>query len=87
MEPIPYGYTWSHKANKWSYSEDLADQELNNNMTPEQKTKSTLLTIMNGIQSDLNFTVESKCDYPNLHLPTLDCKLSLIGSNDGTTNK
>ena len=83
MEPIPYGYQWSHVNNKWSYSSQLAQQELEKNITPEQKTKDTLLQVMNGINKDLTFTAESQSDFADNHLPTLDCKLSLVSKPDG----
>ena len=80
MEPIPFGYTWSHKVNKWSFSQKLATEEINSLMTPEQKTKETLFSIMNGIHHDLCFTVESQSEYADNHLPTLDFKISLVNS-------
>ena len=74
MAPVPYGYDWDHKSKKWTFSQERADTE-KETLTPEQKTRSALLNIMNGLYRDLVFTVESQDQFKDLHLPTLDCKL------------
>ena len=86
LTTIPYGYQYNPKTRQWSFSQDMKDQELLSKMTPEQKTKEALLIVMNSISRDLNFTVESKEDFPDLHLPTLDTKLRLLYNPDGTAD-
>ena len=85
MTPIPYGYEWEHKTQKWTYSKELADTE-EQTLTPEQKTSSALLQVMNGLYRDLVFTVESQEQFEDQHLPTLDCKLKLVNRPDGSAS-
>ena len=78
MEPIPYVYIWNHRSKQWTHSPELEAQEVASGMSLEQKTKSTLLTVMNSVHADLTFTVESQSDYLDNHMPTLDTKISLV---------
>ena len=74
MEDIPFGYSFDHKQYKWIYDDNKAKLE-EASMSPEDKTKSELLNIMNKVNKTLTFTTESQIEYEDNMLPTLDTKL------------
>ena len=52
------------------------------NISPLDKTKEVLQTVLDSLTPDLRFTLESQQDYPDKHCPTLDFNLR-IGKVNG----
>ena len=81
MTPIPLGYNYNPETSKWTYSEELKEQEERDHITPETKTKQVLLQVMNSVCRDLSWTAESQEDFTDGFLPTLDTKLKLTNNH------
>ena len=75
MMSIQLGIIFNKKSGKLEFSEEQMMTDKLMNLTPKQKTCQVLLQIMNHMEPDLSFTVESTDDFESARLPTLDTEM------------
>ena len=79
MHPLKPGWRWDkdEESLKFSLAWECEDQELSG----AEITRRGLLGSINGVEEDLQFTIELSEDYEDMWLPTLDTSLKVDGSN------
>ena len=81
-EIIPYGFRWEEKERRLMFREEWEQEDKLKHPDKRVHTAQTLLPLFNGLNKDLQFTVETEADFPTNKIPTLDYEMWL-GEHDG----
>ena len=71
------GYRWDAELGSLSFREEWWEQDDILNLEDDERMGNVILTIMNQISRDLNFTMEVASQFPDKTIPTLDFQLWL----------
>ena len=73
LEAVEAGWRWTGK--KLEFRHEWKDQDEAEEVSDTKKTARVLQAIMNSIDDNLEFTMETHKDFANLRLPTLDTEI------------
>ena len=78
------GVDFCGKCKMFTLTREQEETDRESMETDTARTARIMLKVFNSIETDLNFTVETKEDYANNMLPTLDTTLSMVTKQDLT---